>query len=209
MNRTIIMGKIIKILTQEVATVVMLGIVSVITAWAGVQSSLHDGVSDKALSIYMEGLSVSNNMYLTSELKYRTDMVVWSEKQKILSNGGDIYEGYSAGSPELFEIAIPCLLENPQSHLADCKPYMDTLYVPQQKAFYEAYKSLQESEISSEYSDRLQMLTAILAIALFMLGITSVIHREKLKLAIMLGAVTIAIISIIILLRVPVVSVSW
>jgi hypothetical protein len=203
------MGKIIKILTQEVATVVMLGIVSVITAWAGVQSSLHDGVSDKALSIYMEGLSVSNNMYLTSELKYRTDMVVWSEKQKILSNGGDIYEGYSAGSPELFEIAIPCLLENPQSHLADCKPYMDTLYVPQQKAFYEAYKSLQESEISSEYSDRLQMLTAILAIALFMLGITSVIHREKLKLAIMLGAVTIAIISIIILLRVPVVSVSW
>ena len=209
MKRTIIMGKIIKMLTQEVATVVMLGIVSVITAWAGVQSSLHDGVSDKALSIYMEGLSVSNNMYLTSELKYRTDMVVWSEKQKILSNGGDIYEGYSAGSPELFEIAIPSLLENPQSHLADCKPYMDTLYVPQQKAFYEAYKSLQESEISSEYSDRLQMLTAILAIALFMLGITSVIHREKLKLAIMLGAVTIAIISIIILLRVPVVSVSW
>ena len=86
---------------------------------AGVQSSLHDEDSDKALSIYMEGLSEANNMYLTSELKYRTDLAVWAEKQTILSNGGNILEGFSAGSAELFELAIPCLLENPKSQLAD------------------------------------------------------------------------------------------
>ena len=203
------MKNIIKTLTQEVTTVVMLGIVSVITAWAGVQSSLHDEVSDKALSIYMEGLSDANNMYLTSELKYRTDLVVWAEKQTMLSYGGNIFGGFSAGSAELHELAIPFLLENPKSQLPDCKIYMDTLYLPQQKRFEEAIESLHKSEISSEYSDRLQMLTAILAVALFMLGITSVIRQEKLKFAIILGAAAIAILSISVLLRVPVVSVSW
>lgn len=203
------MNKIIKLLTQEVATIVMLGIVSVITAWAGVQSSLHDEVSDKALSIYMEGLSDANNMFLTSELKYRTDLAVWAEKQTILNNGGNIFGGFSAGSAELYELAIPFLIENPKSQLPDCKIYMDTLYLPQQHRYEEATESLHKSEISSEYSDRLQMLTAILAVALFMLGITSVIRQEKLKFAIILGAIAIAIMSITVLLRVPVVSVSW
>ena len=59
------MNKIIKLFTQEVTTVVMLGVISVITAWAGVQSSLHDEVSDQALSVYIEGISESNNMFLT------------------------------------------------------------------------------------------------------------------------------------------------
>lgn len=202
------MNKIIKLFTQEITTVVMLGVISVITAWAGVQSSLHDEVSDKALSVYMEGISESNNMFLTSELKYRTDMVVWVDKQKILSQGGDIYSGYSAGSAELFELALPCLVEKPESQLAECKPYMDELYVPQKQEFDRAIQSLKESEVSGEYHDRLQMLTALLAVALFMLGITSVIRQENLKFAIIIGAVSIAIFSIAILSSVPFVTVS-
>ena len=203
------MDKIVKLFTQEISTVVMLGVISVITAWAGVQSSLHDEVSDHALSVYMEGLSESSNMYLTSELKYRTDMIVWADKQTTLSRGGDISAGYSAGSAELFELAMPCLIEKPESQLADCKSYMDELYVPQQEAFDRANLSLQESEVSGEYHDRLQMLTALLAVALFMLGITSVIRQEKLKFAIVLGAVFIAVLSVAIISRIPFVSVSW
>ena len=87
------MKKIIKLFTQEVAVVILLGIISVITAWAGVQSSLLGGKANDALSSYMEGFSKSNNLFLTSELKYRADLVVWAEKQKILSEGGDIYSG--------------------------------------------------------------------------------------------------------------------
>lgn len=203
------MEKITKLLTQEITIVVMLGIISVITAWAGVQSSLHDGNSNKSLSVYMEGLGESNNMYLTSELKYRTDMVVWVDKQTILNRGGDINAGYSSGSAELFELAIPYLIENPESQLADCKSYMDKLYLPPQKALDNAIKSLHEHEVSNEYSDRLQMLTALLAVALFMLGITSVIRQEKLQFFIVLGAIFIAAFSIATLLSIPFATVTW
>jgi hypothetical protein len=203
------MEKITKLLTQELTIVLMLGIISVITAWAGVQSSLHDGNSNKSLSAYMGGLGESNNMYLTSELKYRTDMVVWVDKQTILNRGGDINAGYSSGSPELFELAIPYLIENPESQLAECKSYMDELYLPPQKALEDAIKSLDEHKVSNIYSDRLQMLTALLAVALFMLGITSVIRQEKLQFVIVLGAIFIALFSIAILLSVPFVTVTW
>ena len=203
------MNKIIKLFTQEVAVVVLLGVISVITAWAGVQSSLLSGKSNEALSFYMEGISKSNNLFLTSELKYRTDLVVWADKQKILSEGGDINAGYSAGSAELFEFAMPCLLENPESQLADCTPYMDELYLPQDEAIDQALQSLEEYQVSNEQSDRLQMLTALLAVALFMLGMTSVIRKDKLQFAIVLGAMLIAVFSIAILFSVPVVSVSF
>jgi hypothetical protein len=203
------MKKIIKLFTQEVAVVILLGIISVITAWAGVQSSLLGGKANDALSSYMEGFSKSNNLYLTSELKYRTDLVVWAEKQKILSEGGDIYSGYSAGSVELFEFGMPYLLEHPESQLADCSPYMDELYLPQEEAMNQAIHYLKEREVASEQSDRLQMLTALLAVALFMLGITSVIQKEKLQFAIVLGAMIIAVFSIAVLFSVPVISVAW
>jgi len=203
------MNKIIKLFTQEVAVVVLLGVISVITAWAGVQSSLLGGKSNEALSFYMEGISKSNNLFLTSELKYRTDLVVWADKQKILSEGGDINAGYSAGSAELFEFAMPCLLENPESQLADCTPYMDELYLPQDEAIDRALQSLEEYQVANEQSDRLQMLTALLAVALFMLGVTSVIRKDKLQFAIVLGAMIIALFSIAILFSVPVVSVSF
>ena len=203
------MNKIIKLFTQEVAVVVLLGVISVITAWAGVQSSLLGGKSNEALSFYMEGISKSNNLFLTSELKYRTDLVVWADKQKILSEGGDINAGYSAGSAELFEFAMPCLLENPESQLADCTTYMDELYLPQDEAIDRALQSLEEYQVANEQSDRLQMLTALLAVALFMLGVTSVIRKDKLQFAIVLGAMIIALFSIAILFSVPVVSVAF
>ena len=141
------MNKIIKLLSQEVSVVMLLGVISVITAWAGVQSSLHSGQSNKSLSFYMEGLNNSNNLYLTSELKYRTDLVVWADKQTALSQGGDINTGYSAGSAELFELAIPCLQENPESQLAECQSYMDALYLPQKEVFDQAIQSLKEYEV--------------------------------------------------------------
>ena len=86
---------------------------------------------------------------------------------------------------------------------------MDELYLPNEEAFAKALLSLKKNEKSGGYSDKLQMLTALLAVALFMLGITSVIRKEKLQFAIVLGAIVIAGFSIAVLFSVPVVSVSF
>ena len=199
------MNKFVKLLTHEVAIVALLGAISVTTAWAGVQSSLHGGVASDALSIYQEDLSEADNIWITSELKYRTDMPVWADKQTKLNQGADMYAGYSAGSYELYEFAMPCLEKAPESQLADCKPYMDELYVPYQEVFEQSGVSLQEYETEGKYSDRLQMLTALLAVSLFMLGVASVIKSKKLVAAIVVSATFIWLFSFAVLISIPVV----
>ena len=73
----------------------------------------------------------------------------------------------------------------------------------------QAIQYLKKREVLSAQNERIIMLTALLAVALFMLGITRVIHKEKLQFAIVLGAMIIAVFSIAVLFSVPVVSVAW
>ena len=190
----------------------MLGIISVTTAWAGVQSSLHGGASDEAYSVYQLDLSESNNMWITSEVKYRADLTVWKDKQvRLLIDGvsnDDIYADIqtSNGSYEFSVYATPCLIAQPQSYLPDCTPYMDELYVPQAEVWERASESLVVSETEGGYSDRLQVLTALFAISLFMLGISSVIKRKELLLPLVILATALWVFGCAVLLSIPSIS---
>jgi len=206
------MNKILKFFTHEIYIVVMLGIVSVTTAWAGVQSSLHGGASDEAYSAYQLDLSQSNNMWITSEVKYRDDLTVWKDKKVHMLIDGisseDIYNDIqtSNGSYEFYVYAVPCLVENPQSHLPDCTPYMDELYIPQAKVWEQASEWLVVSETEGGRSDRLQVLTALFAISLFMLGISSVVKRKELLLPLVVLATALWVFGSIVLLSIPSIS---
>ena len=207
------MNKFLKLFTHEIYIVAMLGIISVTTAWAGVQSSLHGGASDEAYSVYQLELSQSNNMWITSEVKYRDDLTVWKDKQvRLLIDGvsnDDIYTDIqtSNGSAEFYEHAVPCLVAQNESQLPDCSSYMDELYVPQAEVWERASESLIVSEIEGGRSDRLQLLTALFAVSLFMLGIASVIKRKQLLAPLVILATALWLFACIILLSIPIVSV--
>lgn len=207
------MNRLFKFITHEIFTVAMLGIISVSTAWAGVQSSLHGGASDEAYSAYQLDLSTSDNMWITSEVKYRDDLTVWKDKQvRLLIDGvsnDNIYTDIqtSNGSAEFYEHAVPCLVAQNESQLPDCSSYMDELYVPQAEVWERASESLIVSEIEGRRSDRLQVLTALFAISLFMLGIASVIKRKQLLAPLVILATALWLFACIILLSIPIVSV--
>jgi len=206
------MNKFLKLFTHEIYIVAMLGIISMTTAWAGVQSSLHGGASDEAYSVYQLDLSESNNMWITSEVKYRADLTVWKDKKvRLLVDGvsnQDIYEDIqtSNGSYEFYEHAIPCLVAQNQSQLPDCSSYMDELYVPQAEVWERASESLVVSETEGGRSDRLQVLTALFAISLFMLGIASVVKRKELLLPLVILATALWVFGCAVLLSIPNIS---
>ena len=206
------MNKFLKLFTHEIYIVAMLGIISMTTAWAGVQSSLHGGASDEAYSVYQLDLSESNNMWITSEVKYRADLTVWKDKKvRLLVDGvsnEDIYEDIqtSNGSYEFYEHAIPCRVAQNQSQLPDCSSYMDELYVPQAEVWERASESLVVSETEGGRSDRLQVLTALFAISLFMLGIASVVKRKELLLPLVILATALWVFGCTVLLSIPSIS---
>ena len=206
------MKKLFTLLANDIFIVVLLGIVSTATAWSGVQSSLHGGVSDEALTNYQLSLGDANNMWITSEVKYRDDLSVWKDKQVRLMIDGiskdKIYEDLqtSNGSFEFYESAMMCLVAKQTSQLPDCKPYMDSLYGPIANVEAEGEKILRESEVSGKHSDRLQMLTALFAVSLFMLGIASIIKRQSLICSLAIFSIVLSLFGLVILAGIPVLT---
>lgn len=206
------MKKLFTLLSNDIFIVVLLGIVSTATAWSGVQSSLHGGVSDEALTNYQLSLGDANNMWITSEVKYRDDLSVWKDKQVRLIIDGiskdKIYEDLqtSNGSYEFYVSAMTCLVAKQTSQLPDCKPYMDSLYGPISIVETEGEKTLRESETAGKHSDRLQMLTALFAVSLFMLGIASIIKRQGLICSLAIFSIVITLFGIVILAGIPVLT---
>ncbi len=206
------MKKLFTLLANDIFIVILLGFVSTAKAWSGVQSSLHGGVSDEALTNYQLNSAEANRLWITAEVKYRDDLSVWTDKQVRLIVDGiskdEIYEDVQTGngSFEFYESAMTCLVADQKSQLPDCKPYMDSLYVPYGKVFDEGEKILRESEVAGKYSDRLQMLTALFAVALFMLGIASIIKRQSLICSLAIFSMVLSLLGLVILAGIPVLT---
>ncbi len=206
------MKKLFTLLTNDIFIVVLLGIVSTATAWSGVQSSLHGGVSDEALTNYQLNSAEANRLWITAEVKYRDDLSVWKDKQVRLIIDGiskdEIYADVqtSNGSYEFYESAMTCLIAKPTSQLPDCKPYMESLYGPYGEVFDKGETILRESETAGKHSDQLQMLTALFAVSLFMLGVASIIKRQGLICSLAIFSIVITLFGLVILAGVPVLT---
>ena len=203
------MKKLFTLLSNDIFIVVLLGIVSTSAAWSGVQASLHGGVSGGKLTNYSLSLGDANQLFITAEVKFRDDLTVWKDKQVRLMIDGiskdKIYDDLqtSNGSFEFYESAMTCLIAKQTSQLPDCKPYMDSVYAPIAEAEDEAEMFLREAEVSGKHRDRLQMLTALFAVGLFMLGIASIIKRRALIGALAIFSTVLAVFGIVVMAGIP------
>jgi hypothetical protein len=177
-----------------------------------VQSSLHGGVSDEALTNYQLNSAEANRLWITAEVKYRDDLSVWKDKQvRLIVDGVSKDEIYadvqtSNGSFEFYESAMTCLVADQKSQLPDCKPYMESLYGPYGEVFDKGETILRESETAGKHSDQLQMLTALFAVSLFMLGVASIIKRQGLICSLAIFSIVITLFGLVILAGVPVLT---
>lgn len=203
------MNKIIKTFSNELLIVIMLGLVSTTAAWTAIQSSLHGGRSGDANSEYQLSLSEADRMWITSEVKYRNDLTVWKDKQvRVLVDGvtlNDIYSDIktSNGSYEFYTFAMPCFIEDSKKQLPNCKPYMDELYEPYTKQYEGSKYWIDLSSTEGGHSNRLQMLTGLFAVALFLLGITAVMRIKNLVAYLVIFSIALWLVGTYVLLTIP------
>ena len=155
------LGKI----SGELAVVLLIGLVSTTTAWTAIQASFHSSQSDAAYADYALIMADANNLWITAEVKYRADLLTWDTGL--------------GGSYEFSVYAVPCQQENPESQLPDCVEYMDAVYGPYNQSYASGDEPLAISEREGDYSNRLQVLTGIFAVALFALGVTSPMKSRR------------------------------
>ena len=163
------MSYILRKFSEELIVVLLIGLVSTTTAWTAIQASFHNNASSAAYGDYQLIIADANNLWITAEVKYRHDLDTW-------------YTGI-AGSYEYSVYALPCKERNqvirPETQLPDCIAYMDAVYGPYNEMYNSGDEFLALSELEGGYSNRLQVLTGIFAVALFALGVTSPMKSRK------------------------------
>ena len=159
------MSYILRKISEELVVVLLIGLVSTTTAWTAIQASFHNNSSSAAYGEYQLIIADANNLWITAEVKYRADLLTWDTGL--------------GGSYEFSVYAQECQQVNPRSQLPDCTAYMDAVYGPYNEAYTSGEKPLGLSEQEGNYSNRLQVLTGIFAVALFALGVTSPMKSRK------------------------------
>ena len=158
------MAAILRKLSEELVVVLLIGLVSTTTAWTAIQASFHNNASSAAYGDYQLIIADANNLWITAEVKYRADLLTWD------TGIGGSYE---------FDLhAKPCI-EAGENQLPDCTAYMDAVYGPYNEMYNSGTEPLETSETEGNYSNRLQVLTGIFAVALFALGVTSPMKSRK------------------------------
>ena len=166
------MTNILRKLSEELVVVLLIGLVSTTTAWTAIQASFHNNASSSAYGDYQLIMAEANNLWITAEVKYRADLLTWD------TGIGGSYEFDLYAKPCVEAVGIP-EDELLVTQLPDCTAYMNAVYGPYNQTFDSGTEPLAISEREGNYSNRLQVLTGIFAVALFGLGVTSPMKSRK------------------------------
>jgi len=193
----------------ELIVAILLGLVSIVTAYASFQSALYDGKmtqnytigSNKATeaeSLYPEG----NQQYVQDSqlINQLTDLSIDSESTDpaIAASAQAKYDTifFQSVSPELESAIQWADAQNeadPEFWYSplDNEDYQDHLFGGYQDLKEEADAVIKEGDHFNDLSDRLTLNTVLMAIALFLLGVAAVVRANRTKL--ILGGVAMAI----------------
>jgi hypothetical protein len=208
----------------ELVIAILLGLVSIATAYASFQSALYDGqmtqkytkgsnLATEAESLYLEG----NQEYFQDAQLYArlTDLLLDSQNADpaIASAASQKYDVlYSQSVSDEFGAAIewadvqnsadPAVYYSP----LDNEDYLDYLYGNYYDQKKLAEKTIADGDNDNLLSDRLTLNTVLMALALFLLGIAALVRKFQIKLV--LGAVAIGIFLIAVALT-AFIPVAW
>ncbi len=179
----------------ELVTVILLGIVSVATAYTSFQSSLYGGASDDRISRSEAKGTEAESLYLEGNQQYvqDTQTILRLSDLDILKQSADPITAsdaaaqydqlYFIGVSEDLDAAItsataldasePDFWHDPQADEA----YGESLFGTYSTASDEAQQLRKEGDGIGDKGDQLGFYTALMAITLFLLGVAAVVRR--------------------------------
>jgi hypothetical protein len=180
----------------ELIVVILLGVVSVATAYTSFQSGLYGGASDDRISKSEAAGTEAESLYLEGNQQYQKDAQTIAQLQTFAAaaEAGDPYA--QAQYDELYFIAVTGTDLEPAVDAAAAldqsepefyhDPQADETY---QAALFSGYgdEKLKSDDLRAEgdsigdKGDQLGFYTALMAITLFLLGIAAVVKRARLR----------------------------
>ena len=179
----------------ELIVVILLGIVSVATAYTSFQSSLYDGQRGDSISLSEAAGTEAESLYLEGNQQYVQDSQTIQQLSvlRIAAENGDAIA--RAQYDELYFIAVSEELDAAIQNAAaqdEAEPefwhdpqadedYQAALFGPYAEKSDEAAVLREQGNGYNKSADTLGLYTAIMAITLFLLGIAAVVRRPLMQ----------------------------
>lgn len=209
----------------ELIIVVLLGLVSVGTAYASFQAALYDSQMAGAYAKGQSATASAESLYLEANQQYIQDVQVWSRLTElsidmdnpdpsIAQAASDKFDTlYFQSVGETLDAAITWSSEqndvDPATYSGpfDSEEYLVAMFTPYQDATAEAEATIAEGDVFNTHSDRLTLNTVMMALSLFLLGIAAVVRGARSQLVLTAVATVIFAISLVMTATIPFVSI--
>ena len=184
----------------ELITAILLGLVAIVTAYASFQSSLYNGLMTQKYTVGSNQATLAESLYLEQNQEYVQDIQTYNRLQELLfdadSSSPALAESalakydwlYFTSVSDRFDLAIKDAEErnaaDPETYYdpSDNKDYQIDLF----STYYEqkdyANSLIAEGDAASALSDRLTLNTVLMAVSLFLLGVSAVVRTYSVKL---------------------------
>ena len=205
----------------EMVIAILLGITAVLTAWAAWQSSLYDGNQAQA---YTEGnatLADGNERWNEASQTIAQDQDTWNQ---ISSLQVDLAYAEYFGDTDTAEAAqykIDMIMysvsdeltaaidwANTQEEYAtpfEMEGFVDSYYAEAQAVMDEGYAQIEDGNNANQLGDKQGLVTVVLAVVLFMLGIVGTFHNMRTKIVVVSVSLAGLIFGAVMMMSVPIV----
>jgi hypothetical protein len=205
----------------ELVIAILLGLVSIATAYASFESALYDSQMAGKYTVGSKLSTQAESLYLEGNQQFLQDTQVFNELSalKVEIDNGDAATAalaqekydtlYFQGVSDDFGAAI-------DSAAAKTEADPDFFYSPLDEEDYQASlfssyadtddkstKAIAQGDVFNGYSDRLTLNTVLLSISLFLLGIAALVRQRKVQYVLMGTGVVLAIVAFVLTLFVP------
>ncbi|CAN5252505.1 hypothetical protein BH09ACT5_BH09ACT5_10200 [soil metagenome] len=205
----------------EVIIAVLLGIVSIATAYASFQSSLYGGQQAQAYTVGTNLSTEAESMYLEANQQYVQDSQLWQTLTELRLDIANPDPAISAAAQvkydtiyfqsvsEDFDAAIQRAdaenEANPDFYVdpSNDEEYQNTLFSAYSDTKIDADKKIAEGDAANTLGDKLTLATVIMAVSLFLLGIAAVVSAFRVKLIMGGVAIVIFVVAVVIAASVP------
>lgn len=208
----------------ELIVVILLGVVSVATAYTSFQSSLYGGASDDRISKSEAAGTEAESLYLEGNQQFQKDAQTIATLQQLQASidAGDPYA--QAQYDALYFIAVsgtdlePAFQAAAEQDQADPgfwhDPQADDAY---QQSLFGAYGDekdtsdalRKEGDALGDQGDQLGFYTALMAITLFLLGIAAVVKRPLMRWVLIASGMAIFTVTAVLTAMIPFVWVGF
>jgi hypothetical protein len=187
----------------ELITAVLLGLVAIVTAYASFQSSLYDGLMTQKYTVGSNEATLAESIYLEQNQQWVQDVQTYSRLQELQFDTASTVAGvaesaqakydwlyFTSVSDGFHEAIVATDAQNAADPDVYYDPSDDEVYLEDLFASYYEQKSLADTHIAegdaaSQLSDRLTLNTVLMAVSLFLLGVSAVVRTFQVKIVLM------------------------